>query len=58
MVRRRGELSEKLLNASLDAIAGVLERLRQESAGQGPVYGDEGAVARGRAAGTILQQSA
>jgi len=45
MVRRRGEISERLLSVSVDAIHGVLRLLQQEAAAPSQVYGDEGAVA-------------
>jgi len=45
MVKRRGEVSERLLSVSLDAIHGVLRLLQQEATAANQVYGGEGAVA-------------
>jgi hypothetical protein len=45
LVKKRGEISERLLSVSLDAIHGVLRLLQQEAAAPTQVYGDEGAVA-------------
>jgi len=45
MVKMRGEISERLLLASLEAIHGVLRLLQQEATAPHQVYGDEGAVA-------------
>ena len=57
MVKKRGEISQRLLSASLDAIHGVLRLLQQEATAPHQVYGDEGAVAV-HGTGIVLQHTA
>jgi flagellar biosynthesis/type III secretory pathway chaperone len=57
MVRKRGEISERLLSVSLDTIHGVLRLLQQEAVAQTQVYGDAGAVAA-QGTGIVFQHTA
>ena len=57
MVKRRGEISARLLSVSLDAIYGVLQLVQREATLDQQVYGDEGALAS-CGTGVVLRHTA
>jgi flagellar biosynthesis/type III secretory pathway chaperone len=58
MVRERGEVSQRLLSVSLDAIHEILQLLRKESDESGQTYGDQGSVAAPKGTGMVMRQTA
>jgi hypothetical protein len=58
MVRARGEVSERLLSVSLDAIHEILQLLRKENEESAQTYGDQGAVTAPRGTGMVVRQTA
>ena len=58
MVRKRGEISQRLLSVSLDAIHEILQLLRREGDESGRTYGDQGAVAAPKGTGMVMRQTA
>ncbi|MGD2062149.1 MAG: flagellar protein FlgN [Nitrospirota bacterium] len=58
MVRKRGEVSQRLLSVSLDAIHGILQLLRKENDESVRTYGEQGAVAAPKGTGMVMRETA